>query len=166
MSFLHYSVIGVLVPELIKKAPAVLKRIFRLRAIDDATKARVAAKEYPRYYKIGYTLWLFCLFSIGFVIFGYIAFYLPVASVNFDYSKYWRYLFLGLINMIGAWFIIGAIFDQIFWWLSSDSFKDYVRYRNIKEGMDVDIPEQIKTLWKIGIGYYILFSPVLYFLLQ
>ena len=165
MSFFYHSVIGALVPELIKKALAALKRIFRLRAIDDATKARVAAKEYPRYYKIGYTLWLFCLFSIGFVAFGYIAFYLPATSVDFDFRNYWKFIFLGLINMIGAWFIIGAIFDQIFWWLSSDSFKDYVRYRNIKEGMDVDIPLQIKTLWKIGIGYYILFSPFLYFLL-
>src|SRR3989339_2204183 len=95
MSFFYHSVIGALVPELIKKALAALKRIFRLRAIDDATKARVAVKEYPRYYKIGYTLWLFCLFSIGFVAFGYIAFYLPATSVDFDFRNYWKFIFFG-----------------------------------------------------------------------
>jgi len=167
MSFLHYAAIGVLVPALIKKTPAALKRIFKLLAIDDATKARVAAKAYPRYYKIGYALWLLCLFSSGFIAFGYIAFYLPAAFVDFDYaSEYWKFIALGLINMIGAWLIVGAILDMIFWSLSSVNFRDYVRYRNIKEGMDVEMPEQIRTLWKIGIGYYILFSPILYFLLR
>ncbi|MBI2035926.1 MAG: hypothetical protein HYT12_04605 [Candidatus Liptonbacteria bacterium] len=166
MSF-HYSVIGALVPTLIKKLPEILKRVFKLQLIDEAIKARVLSKAYPQYYKIGYALWLICIFSSGFAVFGYIAFYLPVSFLNFDYgSEYWKFIFLGLINMLGAWFIIGAILDQLFWSLSSENFRDYVRHRNIKEGMDVDAPLQIKTLWKIGVGYYILFSPVLYFLLR
>ena len=165
MSF-HYSVIGMLVPALVKKLPAALKKIFKLQLIDSATKARVAAKQYPRYYKIGYTLWLLCLFSVGLAVFGYISFYLPTASPDFHYAEWWKYAFLGLINMVGAFFIGGAILNMVFWSLSSENFKDYVRYRNMKEGMDVDVPLQIKTLWKIGIGYYILLSPALYFLLR
>ena len=165
MSFLPYSVIGVLVPALVKKTPEVLKKIFKLQPIDDATKARVTAKAYPWYYAIGYECWLLCLFLSGFAVFGYVAFYLPVIFVEFDPGVYWKFIFLGLINMVGAWLIIGALLDQLFWWLSSDSFKDYVRYRNMKEGMDVDVPLQICTLWKIGIGYYVLFSPAIYFLL-
>lgn len=164
MSF-HYFAIGALVPALVKNIPAALKKIFKLQQIDDATKARVAAKEYPRYYKIGYALWLSCIFLSGPAVFAYIAFYLPIVSANFDPTGYWKFLFLGIINMIGAWLIAGALLDQLFWRASSDDFKDYVRHRNIREGMDVDVPLQIKTLWKIGIGYYIVLLPVMYFLL-
>jgi len=161
MSFLHHSIIGALVPALVKKTPVILKKIFKLQPIDDITKARVAAKEYPRHYKIGYALWLLCLFSSGFIALGYIAFYLPITSDGFDFREYWRFVFLGLINMVGVWLVAGAILDQLFWFLSSDNFKDYVRYRNIKEGMDVDVTLQIKTLWKIGILYYIVLLPVM-----
>src|SRR3989338_7915825 len=167
MSFLTYFTTGALVPMLVKKMPAVLKNIFKLQLINEVIKARVSLKEYPQYYKIGYAFWLFCILSGGFIVFGYIAFYLPATFVNFDYGgDYWKFIALGLINMIGAWLIGGTILDMIFWSISSENFRDYTRYRCIKDGMDVDIPIQIKTLWKIGIGYYILLSPVLYLLLR
>lgn len=166
MSFFHYIAIGALVPVLVKRLPEALKKIFKLQPIDEEIKARLATKKYPRYYQLGYTFWLFCILSSGPIIFGYIAFYVPITAVDFDYTEFWKYIFLGLINCIGAPLIFGAILDQIFWQLSSDNFRDYVRYRNINEGMDVDIPLQIKTLWKIGIGYYILLSPAIYFLFR
>lgn len=164
MSF-QYSIIGALVPALVKKLPEALKKIFKLQPLDEEIKARVVAAKYPHYYKIGYALWFLCLFSGGLAAFVYFAIYLPIVSADFVPDVYWKFAFLGLINMAGLWLIWGAIFDQVFWQLSSDNFRDYVRYRNIKEGLDVDVPLQIKNLWKIGIGYYILFSPALYFLL-
>lgn len=166
MNFFHYAITGALVPALVKKVPAALKKIFKLTTFDDVTKERLAAKKYPRYYRLGYILWLLCILFTGPLIFGYITFYLPITEVDFDYTEFWKYAFLGFINFNGALLILGAIIDQIFWKISASHFKDYVRLECIKAGMDVDIPLQIKTLWKIGIWYYVLLSPAIYFLLR
>lgn len=165
MSF-QYVIIGPLAAWLTKKIPAALKKIFKLQPIDETTKMRVAAKRYPVYYKIGYALWVICIFSTGLAAFCYIAFYLSAVSPGFHYALWWKYALLGLINMIGAWFIAGAALDWLFWRLSSDNFRDYVRRRCVKDGFDIDVPLQVKTLWKIGVAYYILFFPIIYLLVR
>ena len=70
-----------------------------------------------------------------------------------------------LINMIGVWFIFGAILDALFWQISPENFRDYVKFRQLKSGWGYDIKQQIVTLVKIGIIYYVIASPVMLFLL-
>lgn len=67
--------------------------------------------------------------------------------------------------MIGVWFIFGALLNFLFWQVSPENFKDYVRFRQIKSGWGYEIKQQISTLIKIGIIYYILVAPVVLYLL-
>lgn len=73
--------------------------------------------------------------------------------------------FVGLINMLGAWFILGALLDAVFWQISSENFRDYVKFRQLKSGWGYDIKQQIATLIKIGFVYYLIAIPVMIILL-
>jgi len=74
-------------------------------------------------------------------------------------------VFLGLINMIGVWFIFGAVLDGLFWRISSENFRDYVMFRQLESGWGYDIKQQIITLFKIGFVYYLVMLPLILFLL-
>lgn len=67
--------------------------------------------------------------------------------------------------MIGAFWILGAILDFLFWRISPESFRDYVIFRQIKSGWGYDIKQQIITLFKIGSIYYLVAIPVMIILL-
>lgn len=86
---------GMLVPLFIKWAQPRLKRFFKLTEIDSQTRVRVSAKKYPVYFGFLYSLWIIGLLSTGFIT---LLWFMISGSI-----------FLGLINMIGAWFIGGAI---------------------------------------------------------
>ena len=160
MSSWQHSIIGALVPSLVKKAVPFVARKFRLGEFDEATKARVSRLVYSKYYGLLYGLWISVLFIIGFAALG--LFFALAARFP---EKVAAYIFLGIITMIGAWLILGAALDAVFWLLSPKHFRDYVRLRQIKSGGGYPIEGQIKVLLTLGVIYYIIFLPVMIFLL-
>ena len=154
--------VGALVPPLIKWANPYLKKFFKLTEFDNETKTRVFVKQYPFYFGFLYGLWIIALLSTGFMV---LMWFMISGSTLFAGKSYAVPVFLGLINMIGVWFIFGAILDFLFWQISSSNFRDYVIFRQIKSGWGYDMKQQIITLFKIGIIYYILVTPVVLSLL-
>ena len=155
--------VGMLVPPFLKWANPYLKKIFKLTEFDSETKAKVLAKTYPFYFGFLYGLWILALLSTGLIVLMWLMIY---GLALFPGKSYAVPVFLGLINMIGVWFIFGALLDFIFWQISSENFRDYVKFRQIKSGWGYDISQQISTLVKIGIIYYIFTLPVIVYLLM
>ncbi|MBI2448359.1 hypothetical protein HYV44_02245 [Candidatus Microgenomates bacterium] len=160
MSSIQYSIIGALIPGLVKKAiPAISKRL-GLTSFDATTKNRVGKQKYPPYYGFLYGLWVLLLLASGFAVLGIffaLAFRTP--------EKIAPYIWLGLINAIGGWFILGALIDVILWSMSSEKFRDYIRLRLLKAESGYQMADQIKALFKIGIVYYLILSPVIIYLI-
>ncbi len=154
--------VGMLVPPIVKWANPLIKKHFKLTEFDSAIQARITTKQYPAYFSHLYSLWILALLGSGltvlflFMIYGY---------TLFPNKSYAVPVFLGLINMIGTWFIFGAVFDLLFWQLSSINFKDYVMLRQLKSGWGYDIKQQVAALLKIGVIYYIITAPMLVFLI-
>ena len=154
--------VGALVPPVLKWVQPQLKRFFKLTEFDSETRTRVFSKTYPVYFGFLYGLWVVTLLSTGFIALFWFMIFGPAL---FPDKSYAIPVFLGLINMIGVWFIAGAILDILFWQISSENFRDYVKFRQLKSGWGYDIKQQIATLVIIGIIYYIVTSPVMLFLL-
>ena len=153
---------GMLVPQLIKWVNPYLKRYFKLAEIDNKAKTRVFSKTYPAYFGFLYSLWFMVLFSTGFIV---LIWFMTSGPTLFAGKSYAVPVFLGLINMIGVWFIFGAILDAVFWRISSEHFRDYVMFRQLKSGWGYDIKQQIVTLFKIGFVYYLVMFPLILLLL-
>ncbi len=154
--------VGAIVPPFIKWIQPRLKRFFKLSEFDSQTKIRVTAKQYPTYFSVLYGLWIISLLSTGFIV---LIWFMISGPAIFPGRSYAIPVFLGLINMIGAWFIFGAILDFLFWKVSSENFRDYVILRQIKSGWGYDMKQQIATLVKIGVIYYIFTPPIILYLL-
>src|SRR3989344_3299044 len=161
MSFTQFW-IGLLVPPFIKRVNTNLKKIFKLAEFDSQTKTRVFTKQYPFYFGILYGLWIMALFSTGFTALIVLMIYGPVI---FPEKNYAIPVFLGLINMIGVWFIFGALLNFLFWKISSENFRDYVILRQIKSGWGFEIKQQTAVLFKIGVIYYLVTSPLIFYLI-
>ena len=153
--------VGALVPPFIKWANPYLKKFFKLSEFDSATKKRVSSKQYPSYFGLLYGLWITALLSTGFAV---LMWFMISGPAFFPDKSYAVLVFLGLI-MIGVWLIFGALLDLIFWQISSENFRDYVKFRQIKSGWGFDINQQIAALVKIGIVYYITSLPLTLYLL-
>jgi hypothetical protein len=149
MSFTQFWV-GMMMPPLLKWVNPYLKKFFNLTEINSETKIRVSVKKYPAYFGFLYGLWIIALLSTGFITLSW-----------FIISNH---VFFGLINMLGAWFIGGAIINFLFWQISTNKFRDYVEFRLIKSGWGYEIKQQIATLFKIGVIYYLLISPLIVYL--
>lgn len=154
--------VGMLVPPILKWASPVLKKFFKLEEFDNQTRARVFAKSYPIYFGFLYVLWGISLISGGLAILILMMIYGPTILPGKNYGVL---IFLGLINMIGAFWILGAIFDFLFWQISPQNFRDYIIFRQIKSGWGYNIKQQIITLFKIGLVYYLIALPVMVILL-
>lgn len=154
--------VGALVPPFIKWANPYLKRFFKLTEYSNETRIRVSAKQYPVYFSFLYGLWVTALLSTGVLV---LLWFMISGTSLFPDRSYAVPVFLGLINMIGAWFIFGALLDIIFWQISPENFRDYIKFRQLKSGWGYDIKQQVITLIKLGIIYYIITSPVMLFLL-
>lgn len=153
---------GMLVPPFIKWVNPHLKRFFKLTEFNNEIKTRVSTRHYPFYFSFFYGFWVMALLSTGLVV---LLWFMISGPSLFPDRSYAVPVFLGLINMIGVWFIFGAILDALFWQISPENFRDYVRLRQLKSGWGYDIKQQIATLIKIGIIYYVITSPVMLFLL-
>lgn len=153
--------VGMLVPPLIKWVNPILKKLFKLKEFDSQTQAKVTAKQYPAYFTILYGLWVITLLASGVAVLLFLMIYGPTIFPNKNYAVP---VFLGLINMIGVWFIFGALWNILFWQISSENFRDYVISQLIKSGWGYDIKQQVVTLLKIGIIYYIVMSPIIIYL--
>lgn len=154
--------VGMLVPPLMKWANPYLKKFFKLNEFDAQIKERVTAKQYPIFYGALYSLWVITLLSTGIAV---LLLFMVYGSNLFPGKSFAVHTFLGLINMFGAWFILGALLDALFWQISSENFKDYVKFKQLKSGWGYDIKQQIITLLKIGIAYYLLVIPITLYLL-
>src|SRR3989344_9153934 len=154
--------VGMLVPPFIKWANPYLKKFFKLTEFDSETKTRVFAKQYPTYFGFLYSLWILALLSTGLIVLLWLMIYGPAIFPNKSYAIP---VFLGLINMIGAWFIFGALLDFLFWQISPANFRDYVIFRQIKSGWGYDMGQQIAALLKIGFIYYLIMAPLIVYLL-
>ncbi len=154
--------VGALVSPLIKWANPYLKKFFKLNEFDSQTQERIASKQYPFYYSFLYTLWVLILLATGITALLLIMIY---GSKLFPNKGFAIHTFLGLINMFGVWFIFGAILDLVFWQVSSENFRDYVKFKQLKSGWGYDIKQQIVTLIKIGFFYYLIAIPVMLLLL-
>lgn len=155
--------VGMLVPPLIKWVNPRLKKFFKLTEFSVEIKERVSAKQYPFYYSFLYNLWLIMLLGIGIVVLLFIMIY---GVELFPTKSFVVIIFVGLINMIGSWFIFGAIFDLVFWQISAENFRDYVRLRQLKSGWGHDMQQQIMALLKIGVIYYIFALPFMVLLIS
>ncbi|MBI2595108.1 hypothetical protein HYW46_00035 [Candidatus Daviesbacteria bacterium] len=151
-----------MVPPLVKWANPYLKKFFKLNEFDSETRIRVSTKQYPIYFGFLYGLWVTALLSSGFAV---LIWFMISGPAFFSGKSYAIPVFLGLINMIGAWFILGALLDFIFWQISSENFRDYIKLKLIKSGWGYDIKQQIVTLFKIGFIYYLLTAPIILYLL-
>lgn len=154
--------VGALVPPFIKWASPLFKKFFKLSEFDNQTKARVLAKNYPTYFGFLYTLWGISLILGGLAVLIFMMIYGPTILPNKNYAVP---ILIGLINMIGAFWILGAILDFLFWQVSSANFRDYIIFKQLKSGWGYDIKQQISTLLKIGFIYYIFALPLTIFLL-
>ena len=154
--------VGMLVPPFVKWVNPYLKRFFKLTEIDSETKVGVLNKSYPFYFGFLYGLWATALLSTGFIVLIWLMVSGPALFPNKSYAVP---VFLGLINMIGVWFIFGAILDFLFWQISPNTFRDYVVMRQIKSGWGYDMKQQIITLFKIGFIYYLITIPIMVYLL-
>lgn len=144
--------VGALVPPLVKWANSYLKKFFKLTELNVQIKERVTTKQYPFYYSFLYNLWVIIILGSGIAV---LLFLMIDGSALFPGKSFAILTFVGLINMIGAWFIFGALLDVMFWQVSSENFRDYVKFWQFKSGWGYDIKQQISTLVKIGIIYYI-----------
>src|SRR3989344_9676509 len=154
--------IGAIIPPLIKWVNPYFKKFFKLTEFDSEIKARVFNKTHPASFNFLYSLWIMVLFSTGFIV---LIWFMISGPTLFAGKSYAVPVFLGLINMIGVWFIFGALLNFVFWQVSSENFKDYIKFRQIKSGWGFDINQQIITLFKIGIIYYLVTSPFIVYLL-
>ncbi|MBI4035920.1 hypothetical protein HY383_03140 [Candidatus Daviesbacteria bacterium] len=154
--------VGAIVPPFIKWIQPRLKRFFKLDEVDSQIRIRVTAKQYPAYFNVLYGLWIMTLLSTGFIA---LIWFMISGPVLFPDKSYAIPVFLGLINMIGVWFIFGAILDFLFWQISPNNFRDYVILRQIKSGWGYDIRQQVSALFKIGVVYYLFTLPVILYLL-
>lgn len=141
---------GMLIPPIVRWFNPYLKKFFKLKEIDSETKAKVSVKQYPAYFGFLYALWIIALLSTGFI-----------TLLWFMISGY---VFLGLINMVGGWLIGGAILNFLFWQISTNNFRDYAEFRLIKSSWGYEIKQQITTLYKIGVIYYLVASPLIVYL--
>ncbi len=154
--------VGAIVPPFIKWIQPRLKRFFKLDEVDSQTRIRVAAKQYPAYFSVLYGLWIISLLSTGFIV---LIWFMISGPALFPDKSYAIPVFLGLINMIGVWFIFGAVLDFLFWQISPANFRDYVILRQIKSGWGYNMKQQIITLFKIGFVYYLITVPIMVYLL-
>lgn len=154
--------VGMLVPPLIKWANPYLKKFFKLNEFDTQTRERVTTKQYPLYYSFLYYLWVIAILWSGIAVLLLMMIY---GSSLFPEKSFIVLTFVGLINMIGVWFVFGAFLDMIFWQISPENFRDYVKLMRIKSGWGYDITQQVSALFKIGFIYYILALPLTVFLL-
>ena len=153
---------GMLIPPFIKWVNPYLKKFFKLTEFDSEIKAKVFNKTYPASFNFLYSLWIITLLSTGFTV---LIWFMISGSTLFAGKSYAVPVFLGFINMIGVWFIAGATLNFVFWQISSENFRDYIKFRQIKSGWGFDIKQQIITLFKIGIIYYLVTSPFIVYLL-
>lgn len=154
--------VGALVPPFIKWINPYLKKFFKLTEFDAQTKERVVNKQYPTYFEVLYGLWVITLLGTGVAVLLLMMIY---GSSLFPEKSFFILIMLGLINMIGAWFIFGALLDILFWQISSNNFRDYVTFKQLKSGWGYDIKQQVFALLKIGFIYYIFALPLIAFLL-
>lgn len=135
-----------------------LKKFFKLNEFDSQTQERVASKQYPIFYGALYTLWVLTLLATGITALLFMMIY---GSNIFPGKSFATHTFLGLINMFGVWFIFGALLDALFWQISSENFRDYVKFRQLKSGWGYDIKQQIVALFKLGFIYYLITIPIM-----
>lgn len=154
--------VGMLVPPLIKWVNPYFKRFFKLTEFDTQTKERVISKQYPAYFGALYALWIITLLGAGVAALLFIIVY---GQSIFPEKSLAILTFIGLVNMIGAWFLLGALLDFFFWQISPPNFRDYVIFRQIKSGWNYEINQQIATLLKIGVAYYLVTFPLQAYLL-
>jgi len=154
--------VGMLVPPFLKWASPRLRKFFKLEEFDAHTRERITTKQYPSYFSFLYGLWILALLASGIIV---LLSFMIYGQTLFPDKNYAVPVFLGLINMIGVWFIFGAILDAVFWRISSEHFRDYVMFRQLKSGWGYDIKQQIVTLFKIGFVYYLVMFPLILLLL-
>lgn len=154
--------VGLLVPPLVKWANSKIKRVFKLQEFDTQTQERVTTKQYPIYYGVLYGLWVIAILGSGVAVLLFLMIY---GQSLFPEKSFAILTFVGFINMIGVWLIFGAILDVLFWQVSSENFRDYIKFRQLKSGWGYDIKQQISVLAKIGIVYYIITLPLMIYLL-
>ena len=157
MSFTQFFV-GMLIPPLVRWSNKHLKNYFKLTEIDALVKERITSKSYPSYYSILYGLWIIALLSNGIIELLFMIIYGPNI---FPGKSFAVHTFLGLINMIGVWFIAGAILDFLVWGVSTANFRDYAMFRQLKSGWPYDMKQQISTILKLGILYYLITTPLM-----
>lgn len=154
--------VGLLVPPLIKWANPKIKRVFKLQEFDILTQERVTTKQYPTYYGVLYGLWVIAILGSGVAMLLFMMIY---GSTLFPGKSFAVLTFAGLINMIGVWFIFGALLDILFWQISRENFRDYVKFKQLKSGWGYYIKQQISVLLQIGFIYSIFALPLTIFLL-
>ncbi len=154
--------VGLVVPPFLRWVNSYLKKFFKLSEFDHETKRGVFTKNYPFYFGFLYWFWVMALLSTGLTV---LILFMIYGSVIFPNKSYALLIFLGLINMIGVWFIVGALLDFLFWKISSENFRDYITFRLIRSGWRYDMKQQIITLIKLGIIYYVVVSPLIAYLL-
>lgn len=133
-----------------------MARKFKLARYDEVTIDRVRKTTYPLPYRYLYGLWVVVLLLSGFAVGG--GFFTAGASSPEHFGPL---ALLGLINMVGAWLLVGAGIDAVLWRLSSGRFRDYVRLRLIQAHSPYEMRGQISALVKIGLIYYLILSPVI-----
>lgn len=149
--------VGALVPSFIKWANPYLKKLFKLSEFDTQIQGRVTSKQYPSYFGVLYGFWIITILGSGVAVLLLMMVY---GSSLFPGKSFAALTFVGLINMIGAWFVLGALLNILFWQISSNNFRDYVKFRQIKSGWNYEINQQIATLLKIGLVYYLITFPL------
>ncbi|HCM37504.1 MAG: hypothetical protein UV61_C0002G0054 [Candidatus Gottesmanbacteria bacterium GW2011_GWB1_43_11] len=154
--------VAVFVPQIIERISPHFKRLFALKEFDSQTQQRVSSKEYPAFYALLYLLWGISLISFGCVLLLFIIIYMTQLVPQ---EKYGLIIWFGLIMFLGSFMIPGALLDFLFWSISPENFRDYVKFRLIKSGWGYEMRDQIMTLFKIGLIYLLLTSPLVIYLL-
>ncbi|OGX30527.1 MAG: hypothetical protein A2787_05660 [Omnitrophica WOR_2 bacterium RIFCSPHIGHO2_01_FULL_48_9] len=163
MGYLHYSTIGALVPDLVKKIMPHAGRLFGVAQIDEETKKRVKNLQYPKHYSALYALWMTVLIGAGLAPLFVVPFW---GFINFPEKGLFLFVLLGILNTIGALALFNGLIDAVFWQMSSPHFRDYVRFCQIKSGTGYVIEQQIAAMIKIGAIYYLVLLSVMFFLLR
>ena len=154
---------GMFVPPIVKWANPVIGKYLKLKKLDANIQEKVTNRSYHSYFALLFDLWILAILGSGIAVLIFIMIYGPNLFVG---RSFVALTILGLINMIGVWFIFGGLLDFLFWQISSKDFRDYVIFRQIKSGLGYDVKQQIVTLFKIGLIYYIVTLPIMIFLLS
>jgi hypothetical protein len=163
---------GIFGAQLAKKyAPGFFRKI-KVKQLGSSEVERLKITKFPVHYSIIYYVYLFFIIAtwvaslfVSTSLFHKLQVSLFAQGAIFFTSTFTPWLF-GLLNFFGTIITLGGIFSLVFWFSSPRGLKDFVLVQGIKEGYPFNYVDFVKKLFIIGLIYYLIISPFVFFALR